>query len=56
MKNYYPERMESGPRDIVARAAYNEIIAGRGYRTWWSLVRYNSPTKGENFGQVPHHV
>jgi succinate dehydrogenase / fumarate reductase, flavoprotein subunit len=30
MKNYYPERMELGPRDIVARAAYNEIIAGRG--------------------------
>jgi succinate dehydrogenase / fumarate reductase flavoprotein subunit len=30
MKNYYPERMELGPRDIVARATYNEIIAGRG--------------------------
>ena len=30
MKNYYPERMELGPRDIVARANYNEIIAGRG--------------------------
>src|ERR671913_279522 len=30
MKNYYPERMELGPRDIVARAAYNEIVAGRG--------------------------
>ncbi len=30
MKNYYPERMELGPRDIVARAAYNEILAGRG--------------------------
>ena len=30
MKNYYPERMELGPRDIVARAAYNEIISGRG--------------------------
>ena len=26
MKNYYPERMELGPRDIVARAAYNEIV------------------------------
>ena len=26
MKNYYPERMELGPRDIVARANYNEII------------------------------
>ncbi len=30
MKNYDPERMELGPRDVVARAAYNEIISGRG--------------------------
>src|SRR3954453_22383799 len=30
MKNYYPERMELGPRDIVARANYNEILEGRG--------------------------
>ncbi|MGC2307529.1 MAG: FAD-dependent oxidoreductase [Nitrososphaeraceae archaeon] len=30
MKNYYPERMELGPRDIVARANYNEIVNGRG--------------------------
>src|SRR6188472_493719 len=30
MKNYYPERMELGPRDVVARANYNEIVAGRG--------------------------
>ncbi|HZC21209.1 MAG TPA: FAD-binding protein [Nitrososphaeraceae archaeon] len=30
MKNYYPERMELGPRDVVARAVYSEIIAGRG--------------------------
>ena len=30
MKNYYPERMELGPRDVVARAVYNEILAGRG--------------------------
>ncbi len=30
MKNYYPERMELGPRDVVARAAYNEILEGRG--------------------------
>src|ERR1041384_3464719 len=30
MKNYYPERMELGPRDVVARATFNEIIAGRG--------------------------
>src|SRR5215208_406112 len=30
MKNYDPERMELGPRDVVARANYNEIVAGRG--------------------------
>jgi succinate dehydrogenase/fumarate reductase flavoprotein subunit len=30
MKNYYPERMELGPRDVVARATFNEIIVGRG--------------------------
>ena len=30
MKNYYPERMELGPRDVVARATYNEILSGRG--------------------------
>ncbi|MDN5845907.1 MAG: FAD-binding protein [Candidatus Nitrosocosmicus sp.] len=30
MKNYYPERMELGPRDVVARAIYNEILKGRG--------------------------
>jgi succinate dehydrogenase/fumarate reductase flavoprotein subunit len=30
MKYYDPERMELGPRDVVARANYNEIISGRG--------------------------
>jgi succinate dehydrogenase / fumarate reductase, flavoprotein subunit len=30
MKKYYPERMELGPRDIVARANYKEIVNGRG--------------------------
>src|SRR5215217_5301882 len=30
MKNYDPERLELGPRDVVARANYNEIVAGRG--------------------------
>src|ERR687891_1977912 len=29
MKNYYPKRIELGPRDIVARAIYNEIVNGR---------------------------
>ena len=30
MKNYDAERLELGPRDVVARAIYNEIISGRG--------------------------
>jgi succinate dehydrogenase/fumarate reductase flavoprotein subunit len=30
MKKYDPERMELGPRDVVARAVYNEILSGRG--------------------------
>ena len=30
MKNYDPKRMELGPRDVVARAIYNELISGRG--------------------------
>src|ERR671912_2544621 len=30
MKSYYPQRMELGPRDVVARSIYNEIVEGRG--------------------------
>jgi succinate dehydrogenase / fumarate reductase flavoprotein subunit len=30
MKNYHPQRMELGPRDVVARSIYNEIVSGRG--------------------------
>src|ERR671920_1120663 len=30
MKNYDPERMELGPRDVVARAVFYEIISWRG--------------------------
>jgi succinate dehydrogenase / fumarate reductase, flavoprotein subunit len=30
MKNYYSQRMELGPRDVVARSIYNEIVTGRG--------------------------
>ena len=42
MRNYYPERLELGPRDIVARAAYNEIIAGRGteHGGVWLYIRH----------------
>ncbi len=41
MKNYYPERMELGPRDVVARAIHNEIISGRGTEhggVWWDVT------------------
>jgi succinate dehydrogenase / fumarate reductase, flavoprotein subunit len=30
MKNYYSQRMELGPRDVVARSIYNESVTGRG--------------------------
>ena len=30
MKDYYPERMELGPRDVLARSNFNEIESGRG--------------------------
>ena len=56
MKNYYPERMELGPRDIVARATYNEIIAGRGTPHGWSLVGRNASLKGKNNGQIAYDV
>jgi len=47
MKNYYPERLELGPRDVVARAAYNEIVAGRGteHGGVWLDVRHLSKEK-----------
>jgi succinate dehydrogenase/fumarate reductase flavoprotein subunit len=42
MKNYDPERMELAPRDVVARANYNEIISGRGTEhggVWLDVTR-----------------
>jgi succinate dehydrogenase/fumarate reductase flavoprotein subunit len=42
MKNYDPERMELAPRDVVARANYNEIISGRGTEhdgVWLDITR-----------------
>ncbi|HEU5120280.1 MAG TPA: FAD-binding protein [Candidatus Nitrosocosmicus sp.] len=30
MEKYYPTRMELGPRDVVARSIYSEIVEGRG--------------------------
>ena len=42
MKNYYPERMELGRRDVLARATYNEIVSGRGTKhgeVWLDVTR-----------------
>ena len=55
MKNYYPERMELGPRDIVARVNYNEIIAGRGTEhggVWLDITNLSK----KNSGQITHYV
>src|ERR687898_2003728 len=53
MKTYYPERMELGPRDIVARAAYNEILAGRGNQHGGGWLEVNHPSKEEIFDRLP---
>lgn len=47
MKRYYPKRMELGPRDIVARAIYNEIAEGRGteHKGVWLDVTHLSLNK-----------
>ena len=47
MEKYYPERMELGPRDVVARAIYNEIAEGRGttHKGVWLDVTHLSMKK-----------
>ena len=55
MKNYYPERMELGPRDVVARAIFNEIASGRGTKhcgIWLDVTHLPK----ENFGKTADHV
>jgi succinate dehydrogenase / fumarate reductase, flavoprotein subunit len=62
MKNYYPERMELGPRDIVARANYNEIVNGRGTEhggVWLDITHLSKekildrlPTMYEQFKKI----
>jgi succinate dehydrogenase / fumarate reductase flavoprotein subunit len=62
MKNYYPERMELGPRDVVARATYNEIANGRGTEhggVWLDVTRLSRekildrlPTMYEQFKKI----
>jgi succinate dehydrogenase/fumarate reductase flavoprotein subunit len=53
MKNYYPERMELGPRDIVARANYNEIVAGRGTEHGGVWLDITHLPKGKILDRLP---
>ena len=62
MKKYYPERMELGPRDVVARATYNEILDGRGTKhggVWLDVTHLSKqkildrlPTMYEQFKNI----
>jgi succinate dehydrogenase / fumarate reductase, flavoprotein subunit len=62
MKNYDPERMELGPRDVVARANYNEIVNGRGTEhggVWLDITHLQMekildrlPTMHEQFKEI----
>src|ERR687892_1333274 len=62
MKNYYPKRMELGPRDVVARAVYNEIINGRSTKhggVWLDITHLSKrkilerlPTMYEQFKEI----
>ena len=56
MKNYYPERMELGPRDVVARATYNEILDGRGTKHGGVWLDVTHLSKAKNFGQTTNDV
>jgi succinate dehydrogenase / fumarate reductase, flavoprotein subunit len=53
MKNYYPERMELGPRDIVARANYNEIVNGRGTEHGGVWLDVSHLTKDKILDRLP---
>jgi succinate dehydrogenase/fumarate reductase flavoprotein subunit len=62
MKKYDPERMELGPRDVVARANYNEIVNGRGTEhggVWLDITHLSKekildrlPTMYEQFKEI----
>ncbi|MGH9979572.1 MAG: FAD-binding protein, partial [Nitrososphaeraceae archaeon] len=62
MKKYDPERMELGPRDVVARANYNEIVNGRGTEhggVWLDITHISKekildrlPTMYEQFKEI----
>jgi succinate dehydrogenase / fumarate reductase flavoprotein subunit len=53
MKNYYPERMELGPRDIVARAIFNEIASGRGTKHGGVWLDATNLTKAKILDRLP---
>jgi succinate dehydrogenase / fumarate reductase, flavoprotein subunit len=53
MKNYYPERMELGPRDIVARANFNEIVDGRGTKHGGVWLDITHLTKDKILDRLP---
>jgi succinate dehydrogenase flavoprotein subunit len=53
MKNYYPKRMELGPRDIVARANFNEIVDGRGTEHGGVWLDVTHLTKAKILDRLP---
>jgi succinate dehydrogenase / fumarate reductase, flavoprotein subunit len=53
MKNYYPKRMELGPRDIVARANFNEIVNGRGTEHGGVWLDVTNLTKDKILDRLP---
>src|ERR687894_665272 len=53
MKNYYPQRMELGPRDVVARSIYNEIMSGRGTRHGGVLLDVTHLPKAKIMERLP---
>jgi succinate dehydrogenase / fumarate reductase, flavoprotein subunit len=53
MKNYYPERMELGPRDVVARANFNEIESGRGAKHGGVWLDVTHLTKAKILDRLP---
>jgi succinate dehydrogenase/fumarate reductase flavoprotein subunit len=53
MKNYYPQRMELGPRDVVARSIYNEIMSGRGTKHGGVLLDVTHLPKAKIMERLP---
>jgi succinate dehydrogenase / fumarate reductase, flavoprotein subunit len=53
MKNYYPPRMELGPRDVVARSIYSEIVSGRGTKHGGVWLDASSMPKAKILERLP---